>query len=136
MEQHFQYLVIYYVPDVLGSARINLGVILFAPNAKTPGVRFISDWRRIQSLHPEGDLNVIQAICRDIEQRVRAGDAEEVVRVMEDSFSNAVQVSARMNCESQDSDQAMNNLAAIYLTNGVEPERHSAGGKSQRPRRG
>jgi hypothetical protein len=117
MAQRFQYLVIYYSPDIVRSARINLGVILLTPTAKTPAVRFISDWQRIQSLHLDGDIEVVQAICRDIEHQVKRGDAEEIVRVMEDSFSNAIQVSARLDCESVDPDEAMNTLASLYLTN-------------------
>jgi hypothetical protein len=34
---------------------------------------------------------------------------------MEDSFSNTIQVSARMECETGDPEEAMSSLAALYL---------------------
>jgi hypothetical protein len=116
MAQHFQYLVIYYSPDTLRGAKINLGLILLAAVAEETAVRFISDWQRIHSLHPDGDIEVVKAICRDIEQQVKRGDAAEIVRMMEDSFSNTIQVSARMDCVGRDPDEAMNTLTVLYLT--------------------
>lgn len=112
--QQLQYFVIYYSPaGVFGSARINLGVVLLAQDASD--VRFIDDWGRVQSLQPDADIELFQAMCREIEERIKHGNADEMIRVIEDSFSNMIQVSERMECQADDPVRAMNDLASEYL---------------------
>lgn len=113
MTQQLQYFVIYYSPRVFESARVNLGVVLLAQDASD--VRFIDDWGRVQRLHPDADVELFQAMCREIEERIKHGNADEMIRVMEDSFSNMIQVSERMECQADDPVRAMNDLAAEYL---------------------
>lgn len=103
---------IYYSPTALGFARLPLGVVLIDPVIKARAVRFIKDWDRVKHLDRHADLEVIRAICRDVEERIQSEDAEEIIRVMEDSFSDAICVSDRAAVYAgDDPDQTMNELA-------------------------
>ncbi|MGA8762073.1 MAG: DUF3037 domain-containing protein [Candidatus Sulfotelmatobacter sp.] len=115
MTRNLQYFVVYYFPGIVGSARINLGVVLVTPDEKMSHVRFIDDWERVKSLEPDTDIELFRAICSDIEERIKHGGAKEMIRVMEDTFSNVIQVSDRMEYEADDPVRAMNDLASKYL---------------------
>lgn len=115
MKQQLQYFVIYYCSELPRNARVNLGVVLLAQAGNASDVRLIDDWERVQRLQPDADIELFRAICRDIEERIKHGNADEMIQLMEDSFSSAIQVSKRMEYQADDPVRAMNDLAAAYL---------------------
>jgi Protein of unknown function (DUF3037) len=115
MTQRLQYVVVTYSPYALETLRINLGVVLWAPESKATDVRFADDWTRVRNLDPDADIEVLRATCRDIERHIRQGDAGDIIRLMEDSFSNAIQISPRMEYASENPIRAMDELAAAHL---------------------
>jgi hypothetical protein len=115
MANCLQYFVIYYSPNALGRGKINLGVVLLDLATKNNSVRFIRNWERVQSFHPDGDIELLQAICREIEERINGGDAENIIRLMEDSFSNDIQISERMEYHGSDVRSTMIDLVTTHL---------------------
>lgn len=109
-----EYFIVFYAPEALGNTRINLGIVLLCPDGKA-SVRFVSDWKRIQDLQPDSDIEMVRAICNDIEKQIKNQNAHEIVRIMEDSFSNEIQLSERMQCQTNDQVEVMNGLAVRYL---------------------
>jgi len=91
--RRFQFFTIRYVPNIVTGEFVNIGVVLFDPSGGFCGVRFASDWGKVQGFDPDVDIQMLEALCRDIEAHFRGGKGEEILRTMEDSFSDAVQLS-------------------------------------------
>jgi len=68
-------------------------VILFDPSGGFCGVRFVSDWRPVRAFDPAADIEMLEALGREIEGQFRSGKGEEMLKSMDDSFSNAIQLS-------------------------------------------
>ena len=115
MVQHLQYFVVSYSPEAIGNVQINLGVVLIAPDAKLIDARFVDDWGKVRLLRPRADIGLLRAICLDIQERIKHGDAEEIIRIMEDSFSNTIRVSERMEYDSDNPVRALDELATAHL---------------------
>jgi hypothetical protein len=114
MTQRLQYFVIFYSPEIVKNVRINLGLVVLAPDPKATCVCFVSDWDKVRHVWPDAEIELLRATCCEIEARIKAGD-EEIIRVMEDSFSNVIQVSDRMDYFADDPIRAMDELAEVHL---------------------
>jgi len=115
MTQRLQYFVVFYSPGA-GNLRVNLGVVLLGADSEAKDVRFAQDWDWVHNICPDADLGLLSATCREIEKRIKHGDAEEMIRLMEDSFSNAIQISDRIEYLTDNPSCAMHELAALLLS--------------------
>jgi Protein of unknown function (DUF3037) len=95
MAHQCQYFVLYYLPTATGAARIPLAVVLIDSVKRDYSMRFIKNWDRVKLLDRDADVEVIRGICRDVEERIQHEDADEFIRVMEESYSNSICVSDR-----------------------------------------
>ena len=93
MPRRFQFFTIRYTPNIIAGEFINIAVVLFDPSGGFCGVRFRSDWQKVRDFDPDADVEMLEALGRDIEAQFRSGRGEEILKTMDDSFSNAVQLS-------------------------------------------
>jgi hypothetical protein len=116
---HLDFILIRYVPSVVRGEFITIGVILFDPVSLAQGfcdACFITDWQRIESFDPDADLDMLQAIASDIQGRVRSPTHRvRFLEMMEDSFSNSIQLSPRSRCITEDPMSAIEVLARLCL---------------------
>lgn len=115
MPLRLQFFTIRYVPNILAERSMSIGVVLFDPTGGFSGVRFLKDWKQVLVFDPYADILVLEALARDIERQFRTGKGEEILRIMEDSFSNAVQLSPGEVCSVDDPAMAIEELASRYL---------------------
>ena len=94
-----EFFLLRYVPDPVRNEFVHIGVILREAArvaGSMPGpmaMKFTADWRRVRCLDPDADTGMLE----DLEMELRRRFAEEpegnLFHVLEDSFSNCVQMS-------------------------------------------
>jgi Protein of unknown function (DUF3037) len=115
MPRPLQFFTICYAPNVVAGKGINIGVVLFDPEGGFCGVRFVKDWRQVRGIDPDADIEMLEALGRDIESQFRRGKGEEILKTMEDSFSNAIQLSPATIHLVHDPAKEIEKLASQYL---------------------
>src|SRR6185312_16557527 len=117
--KHCEFFLLRYVPDAVKDEFVNIGLVLLQRNAKGTefaDVRFTRDWRRVRCLDPEADVEVLQALERDIRGQLRqARDREVLLRKLDDSFSNLIQVSPTKGCLAEEPAKEMETIARLYF---------------------
>ena len=99
-KRQLEFFLLRYVPDAVKGEFVNFGVMALdnGPNgAELIDVRFMKDWGRLLCLDPQADLDVLSALEKEIRQEIgRTRDQLTLLKKMEDSFSNLVQISPVM----------------------------------------
>lgn len=98
-----EYFLLKYVPNVIEDASILIAAILVDPEDLENGmctIRVAADWRnKVRFLDPGSDLEILEAILTEIrDQLLSKQQRSEIIRQMEDSFSNVLRVSRRGRC--------------------------------------
>lgn len=118
-KRKLEFFLLRYVPDAVKGEFVNFGLVFIETSSVGAGfadVRFTQDWRRLLCLDPKADLDVLQAIERDILQRVvEVRNCEEIMRVLNDSFSNVIQLSGAQGCLTDDPVKEIEEMAGYYL---------------------
>ncbi len=96
-KREVEFFVLRYVPNAVRQEFINIGILMVEVDANRKvlaEVRFAKDWRRLQRLDPEADVDVLEALLREIRAEVgQFRDPTMLLERMEDSFSNVIQLS-------------------------------------------
>jgi len=125
-KRQLEFFLLRYVPDAVKEEFVNIGVVMFEPGANGNGfadVRFTRDWRRIWCLDPQADVEMLQALERDIrKQIVDTHDRDLLIGKLQDSFSNTIQVTAMKGCETEEPLAEIEALARLYFE-GPRPAR-------------
>lgn len=120
-----EFFLLRYVPDAVKDEPINLGVVVIEPGAKDEGfadVRFTRDWQRVRRHDPQVDVEMLEALERDIRENLGdAQDREVLLRKLGDSFSNLIQVAPPKACLAADPAKEIEKLASLYF-DGPKPQ--------------
>ena len=117
--KQLEFYLLRYVPYVVREEFVNIGVLLFEPQAN--GSRFLdmrmtSDWRRVYCVDKHVDIEVLQELGPYIRlQLQRSQGIGSLPRTLEDSFANMVQISSRKLCLAADPALELDNLCSTYL---------------------
>ena len=111
-----RFFVLRYAPDAVKNEFINVGLVLLPP-AGSAQVRFTRDWSRVLCLDPEADVEMLQALEADLQNQLRElnGDRDLLLRRIQDSFSNAIQLSDFQACLAASPATEADELARLYL---------------------
>jgi Protein of unknown function (DUF3037) len=99
-KRQLEFFLLRYVPHAVRQEFVNIGVLMVEGGANgsvLADVRFAKDWRRVRCLDPQADVEVLEALLLEI--RAEVGDIRDramLMKRMEDSFSNVIQLSAPM----------------------------------------
>jgi hypothetical protein len=118
-----EFFLIRYVPDAVKNEFVNIGVLLReAGCAETARVRFTRDWGRVRCMDPDADTAMLEALEGEIAQRLTLGenDFKPVMGVLEDSFSNAVQMSESRAVLAESLPLEMEQLMRLYVESARE----------------
>ena len=92
-----EFALIRYVPDGGKGEFTNIGVLLrAATNGRSDViVRFTRDWSRVRCMDPDADLALLESLEGEIAARLAdpASLTKPILQVLDDSFSNSIQVS-------------------------------------------
>jgi len=118
-KRQLEFFLLRYVPDAVKEEFVNLGVVMFEPAANGHGfadVRFRRDWRRVWCLDPQADVEMLQALEHDIRRQiVETHDREMLIRKLQDSFSNTIQITAMKACQAEEPAAEIEALAKLYF---------------------
>ena len=117
--RQLEFFLLRYVPDAVKDEFVNIGVVMVEAGANGGGfaeVRFTRDWRRVRCLDPQADVEMLAALERDIRgQLATTHDREILLRRLEDSFSNVIQLSPAKGCLAEDPVREIEAMASMYL---------------------
>jgi hypothetical protein len=132
-ERKLEFFVLRYVPDAVKGEFVNFGLVTFADHSEGPeliDVRFTRDRSRLLCLDPQADLEVLDALQKELREEVgQVRDQAALLRRIEDSFSNTVQLSPVLPTLTQkEALEEIEDVARIFLeTPKVERVREPAG---------
>lgn len=113
-----EFSLIRYVPDPVKNEFVNIGVLLRSRgDRREAAVRFTRDWSRVRCMDPEVDIAMLEALEGEVQRRLSDGGEEgpPVIGVLEDSFSNAVQVTEAKACLAESFAAEMDGLMRLYV---------------------
>ena len=120
-KKQLEFFLLRYVPDAVKDEFVNIGVVMVEAGAGTAGkrfadVRFTRDWRRVRCLDPQADEEMLEVLEREIRgQLATEHDREILLRRLQDSFSNVIQLSPTKGCLAEDPVAEIEVMASIYL---------------------
>lgn len=118
-KRQLEFFLLRYVPDAVKDEFVNIGVVMVEAGVNGGGfaeVRFTKDWRRVQCLDPQADVEMLAALEREIRGELATmRDREVLLRRLEDSFSNTIQLSSAKGCVADDPVKEIEAMASIYL---------------------
>ena len=118
-KRQLEFFLLRYVPDAVKNEFVNIGVVLVEPGANGTGfaaVRFTKDWRRVRCFDPGADVELLEALEREIRaELLDATNREAVLRKLQDSLSNVIQLSPTSVCLAEEPEREMDTLAKFYF---------------------
>jgi Protein of unknown function (DUF3037) len=118
-KRQLEFFLLRYVPDAVKDEFVNIGLVMIEASANGAGfadLRFTRDWRRVLCLDPQADIEMLQALESEIrKQVVEVRNCESIMRVLNDSYSNLIQLSSTKGCLTLDPSQEIEKMAKMYL---------------------
>ena len=117
--RQLEFFLLRYVPNAVRQEFVNIGVLMVEAGANgsvLADVRFAKDWRRVRGLDPQVDVDAIEALLREIRAEVgEIRDRALLLKRMEDSFSNVIQLSAPMRVVTATPAEEIGTLATMFV---------------------
>jgi hypothetical protein len=122
-----EFFLVRYVPDPVKGEFVNIGVVLREAGSAAVAdarVRFTRDWSRVRCVDADADVGLLEALEGEIAARLKMGAAADgypkpVLAMIEDSFSNSIQMSEGRACLAENIATELELLMKMY----VEPLR-------------
>src|SRR5262245_49027728 len=129
-QQKCSFFLLRYVPDAVKNEFVNVGLVLL-PEAGRAELRFTRDWSRAKCLDPQADTDLLEALEADLRSQLldANGGRDQILRKIQDSFSNAVQASEFKACLAESPAQEADALAKVYLETARRPAQREAGAR-------
>ena len=124
IERHqCEFFLVRYVPDPVRDEFVHIGVLLREPGANGGkgrlALKFTADWRRVRCLDPDADTGMLEGLESELRRRFEAEAEGNLMHVLEDSFSNCVQVTRAKGYLAESVETGVEELMRLY----VEPQR-------------
>ena len=113
-----EFFLIRYVPDPVKGEFTNIGVLLReAGRPDTAQLRFTRDWSRVRCMDADADIGMLEALEGEITTRMRLGtaDTKPVLAMIEDTFSNSVQMTEPRACLAENVVAELELLMKMYV---------------------
>lgn len=116
-QKECSFFLVQYVPDLVRGEFLNIGVFLYSPREKYLGCLFTNDFRRIQRIHPQADLELLRELQQHFEREIdeRGNDLEGYIRFIQESFSNLIQITPQRTFFLNDPQTAIHELFERYV---------------------
>ena len=127
-----EFFLIRYVPDAVKNEYVNIGVLLREAAgvgaANAPMLRFTRDWARVRCVDPDVDTAMLEELENELRGRLleaAQADVKPVLELIEDSFSNLLQVTEAKGCLAESMIAEVESLMRVY----VEPRKRESARK-------
>jgi hypothetical protein len=113
-----EFFLLRYVPDVVKEVFVNIGLVLLGDGFAD--VRFIRQWKRVHCLDADADVEMLEALGRDIRTQLRdVGNRDVFLKKIKEAFSNLVQISPTKGSLAESPAEEMKMLSRMYLETAV-----------------
>ena len=113
-----EFFLIRYVPDAVKGEFTNIGVLLReAGRSDSAVVRFTRDWSRVKCIDANADLELLEALEGEMDARLRlsSGDSKPLVSIIEETFSNSIQMTEARACLAENMVTELELLMRMYV---------------------
>jgi hypothetical protein len=110
-----EFFLLRYVPDPVRNEFVHVGVILREVSGPVAAVRFTSDWRRVRCLDPEADTGMLEGLESELRRRFQQEPKGNLMHVLEDSFSNSVQMTRAKAYLAESVETGVEELMRMYV---------------------
>jgi len=127
-----EFFLVRYVPDAVKNEFVNIGVVLLeAGRPETARVRFTRDWSRVRCVDPEADTGMLEALEYEVRERLSSGAVETalMMKVLEESFSNMLQITEPKACLADSIPAQMEQLSRMYIESKRQRDTRRARGR-------
>jgi hypothetical protein len=97
-----EYCLLRYVPNVTGKEGVSIAAIFIDVSdvdKEVCAITLAPYWQeRVRLFDPDSDLEMIEATLAEIQDRLRSPTSRYMLHLLEDSFSNTIQISDRKQC--------------------------------------
>ena len=130
-----EFRLIRYVPDPVKGEFANIGVVLRAAGeGAQAAVRFTRDWSRVRCLHPDADVEMLQTLENELNERLAQeplAEMKPVLTLLEETLSNSLQISPGRGTLAESLPAEMELLLRMYVEPlKVKAERRRATGRT------
>ena len=112
--QECEFRLLQYVPDPVRNEFVHVGVLLRTMSGRI-AVKFTSDWRRVRCLDPEADIDLLEELGSELGRRFEAEPEGNLMHVLENSFSNSIQVTRPKGYLAESVDAGVEELMRMYV---------------------
>lgn len=134
-ERQLEFFLLRYVPNAVKDEFVNLGVVLMESGTNSSGfvdARFIRDWRRVRCLDPDVDIEMLEALERELQLHLQETSSREaLLKRLTDSFSNLIQVSPMKACLAVEPAKELETLVGLYVEAPLHRVARIIGGRQQ-----
>lgn len=126
-ERPCQFYLLRYVPNIVRGEFVNIGVVVFDPEAGRLQPRFLENFRRVRRLHPWADIEVLSALERHIESEAQTpnGGPGDYLRRWQ-QFSNVLEFTEAKTVLTTDPAAELERLFDTYVAEPAYPTRLGA----------
>lgn len=112
-----EFFLLKYVPDPVRDEFVHVGVIVRERDGDglRTAVKFTADWRRVRCLDPDADTAMLEGLEAELRRRFEAEPEGNLFHVLEDSFSNSVQMTRGKAYLAESMDAGVAELMRIYV---------------------
>jgi hypothetical protein len=119
MRQPCEFQLIRYVPNTMRDEFVYVGALLREePNPEGKArmeLRFTRDWRRVRCLDPEADIASLESMEGELRRRLADDVDGKLRRIVEEAFSNSVQLTEPKGYLVESFPAAMEELMRVYV---------------------
>jgi hypothetical protein len=113
--RQLEFFLLRYVPDAVKGEFVNIGLVMTESGGDGGGfaeIHFTADWRRARCLDPNIDVEMLEALGRDLERRLKDQQQRALLlHEMMDSYSNTLQLSPIRRCVVENPAEEFRDLA-------------------------
>ncbi len=117
--RQLEFFLLRYVPSAARDEFVNIGLVMTESGGDGGGfadVHFTQDWKRARCLFPDTDVEMLEAIGREIKSRIaNLQDRASLIHEMTERYSNAIQLSGVRQVLAEDPVAEMKNLASMLV---------------------
>jgi hypothetical protein len=122
----YEFFLLRYVPNVAREEFVNIGLVMTQTGGDGggfAGAYFTKSFKRAQCLHPDIDVEMLEAIGRDIQNRVaNLQSLPLLLHEVIDQYSNAIQVSEIRQCLTEDPAKELKEMASTLVEMSWSPQ--------------
>jgi hypothetical protein len=113
--RQLEFFLLRYVPNVAREEFVNIGLVMTESGGDGggfAGVHFTADWRRARCLDPNIDVEMLEALGREMERRLKdVQQRASLLHEMTDAYSNTLQLSPIRQCVAENPAEELKDLA-------------------------